>query len=166
MPKPWPSSVAQLINPIPVLGALATDTSGASSSRKLNPRQQSAVRWCALGTEVYILLALQGAQGAAAIKSTLGTAIQQVETQMISQTAEESETAIATGSAPVYSLGGAAGSEVKITANNAAGVNMTWVELDLGLLTMVDWMESNSYGWGSASIWNGTDKVGLVYITV
>lgn len=166
MPKPWPSSIATLVNPVPAPETLATGVDGASSSRKLKPRQLAAVRWCALGTEVYILLALQGVQGAAAIKSTLGTAIQQVETQMASLNGAESEMAIAAGSAPVYSLAGAAGSNAKITANNAAGVNMTWVELELGLLTMVDWMESNVYGWGSASVWNGTNEVGVVYIRV
>ena len=84
---------------------------------------------------------------------------------MDSQTAVASETGILAGSGPVYSLVGADGT-AKITANNAAGVNMTWVELELGLLMMVDWMENNTYGWGSASVWDGADEVGVVYITV
>lgn len=166
MPKPWPSSVATLVNPVLALETVTNGGSGVSSSRKLKPRQQNTVRWCALGTEVYILLALQGSQGAAAIQSTLGTAIQQVESQMDLQTATESETGIAADSAPVYSLAGAAGSHAKITVDNAAGVNMTWVELELGLLMMVDWMENNTYGWGSASVWDGADEVGVIYITV
>lgn len=165
VPQPWPSSLAPLVNPVPGLGTLAGDASRASTTRRFRPRQQTTVQWCALGTEVYILLAVQGTQGAAAIKSTLGTAVQQVEAQMKSQTAKESETGIAAGSAPVYSLAGAS-DHAKITANNAAGVNMTWVELELGLLTMVDWMGSNTYGWGSASVWDGADEVGTVYITV
>ena len=82
------------------------------------------------------------------------------------QTAKESETAVAAGSAPVYSLAGAAGTDVKITVDNAAGVNMTWVELELGLLMVVDWMENNTYGWGSASVWDGAGEVGTIYITV
>lgn len=166
VPKPWPSSVATLVNPVPALETLANGASGVSASRKLETRLQNTVQWCALGTEVYILLVLQGTQGAAAIKSTLGTAIRQVETQMDTQTANESETGIAAGSAPVYSLAGAVGSNAKITATNAAGVNLTWVELELGLLMIVDWMDNNSYGWGSASVWDGADEVGLVYITV
>ncbi len=85
---------------------------------------------------------------------------------MDSQTVKESETGIAAGSAPVYSLAGAGGSNAKITVDNAAGANMTWVELELGLLMVVDWMENNTYGWGSASVWDGTDEVGLIYITV
>ncbi len=85
---------------------------------------------------------------------------------MDSQTVEESETGIAAGSAPVYSFAGAAGSNAKITVDNAAGSNMTWVELELGLLMVVDWMENNTYGWGSASVWDGAAEVGLIYITV
>lgn len=85
---------------------------------------------------------------------------------MVVQTAAESETGIAAGSAPVYSLAGSASTNVKITVNNAAGVNMTWVELELGLLMMVDWMENNTYGWGSASVWDGADEVGMIYITL
>ena len=166
MPNPWPSSVAAFVNPVPALEVPSTGASGASTSRRLKHRGQNTVRWCALGTEIYILLALQGTKGAAAIKSTLGTAIQQVETQMNVQTAAESQTVIAAGSAPVYSPAGAAGTNVKITAYNAAGVNMTWVELELGLLMMVDWMENNTYGWGSASVWDGADEVGMIYITL
>lgn len=81
------------------------------------------------------------------------------------QTAVESQTGIAAGDggAPVYSLAGAG---VKITAENAAGVNMTWVELEVGLLMMVDWMENNTYGWGSASVWDGEGEVGTIYITL
>ena len=79
------------------------------------------------------------------------------------QTAMDSEKGIAAGSAPVYSL---AGVNTKLTAYNVAGVNMTWMELELGLLTIVDWMGNNTYGWGSASIWDGLVEVGLVYITV
>ena len=155
-----------MANPVLALETQTNGGSGVSTARKLKPRQQNTVRWCALGTEVYILLALQGSQGAAAIQSTLGSAIQQVETQMDSQTAAESETGIAAGSAPVYSLAGAAGSDAKITVDNAAGATMTWVELELGLLTMVDWMENNAYGWGSASVWDGADEVGIIYLTV
>lgn len=166
MPNPWPSSVATFVNPVLPLETVVNGGSGISASRRLKPRLQNTVRWCALGTEVYILLALQGSQGAAAIQSTLGTAIKQVETQMDSQTVEESETGIAAGSAPVYSLAGAAGSNAKITVDNAAGSNMTWVELELGLLMVVDWMENNTYGWGSASVWDGAAEVGLIYITV
>lgn len=166
VPNPWPSSIATLSNPVPALETLSNSASGATTSRKHKPRQQNTVSWCALGTEVYILLALQGTQGAAAIKSTLETAIQQVETQMDLQTAKESETAVAAGSAPVYSLAGAAGTDVKITVDNAAGVNMTWVELELGLLMVVDWMENDTYGWGSASVWDGAVEVGTIYITV
>lgn len=166
VPKPWPASVATLVNPVPALATVSTGASGASTSRKIKPRQANTVQWCALGTEVYILLALQSTQGAAAIKSALGTATQQVETQMDLQTAAESETGIAAGSAPVYSLAGAAGSSAKIVAKNAAGANMTWVELELGLLMVVDWMENNTYGWGSASVWDGADEVGIIYMTV
>lgn len=151
---------------MPALETSASGAGEATTTRNRKPRQQNTVSWCALGTEVYILLALQGTQGAAAIKSTLATAIQQVETQMDSQTAKDSETGVAAGSAPVYSLAGAAGSSVKITADNAAGVNMTWVELELGLLMIVDWMENNTYGWGSASVWDGAVEVGMIYITV
>ena len=83
---------------------------------------------------------------------------------MDAQTAAESETGIAAGSsAPVYSL---AGTGAKITADNAAGFNMTWVELEVGLLMMVDWMENNTYGWGSASVWDGADEVGMIYVTL
>ena len=81
------------------------------------------------------------------------------------QTAKQNVASIAAGSTPVYSLAGAAGSEAKITANNAAAVNMTWLEFELGLLMMEDWMESNTYGWGSASVWNGADKVGMIYVS-
>lgn len=163
MPKPWPSSVATLDNPVPALEALANGVSGAATSRRFKPRHPNTVTWCALGTEIYILLALQGSQGAAAIKSTLRTAIQQVETQMDLQTAKDSESGIAAGSAPVYSL---AGANTKITADNAAGFNMTWVQLEWGLLMIVDWMENNTYGWGSASVWSGVDEVGTIYITL
>ena len=82
---------------------------------------------------------------------------------MVLQTAKESETGIAAGSAPVYSL---AGTDAKLTASNAAGATMTWLELEVGLLTISDWMAQNTYGWGSASVWNGTDEVGMIYITV
>lgn len=135
----------------------------ASTSRKRKPRRQNTVRWCALGTEIYILLALQGTQGAASVKSVLGSAIQQVEDQRDLQTVAESETGIAAGNEPVYSL---AGTNAKITADNAVGVNMTWVELELGLLMMDDWMEGNTYGWGSASVWDGADEVGTIYVTL
>lgn len=108
------------------------------------------------------MLALQGTQGAAVVKSMLKTAIHEVETQMANQTAETSMTGIGAGGAPVYSI---SGKNSEITANNAAGVNMTWQELELGLLMIADWMGKNSYGWGSASVWNETDKVGLIYIT-
>ena len=166
VPNPWPSSIATLVKPVPALETLANGASEATASRSRKPRQPNSVSWCALGTEVYILLAMQGTQGAAAIKSTLATAIQQVETQMDLQTANESETGVAAGSAPVYSLAGGAGTAVKITAVNAVGVNMTWVELELGLLMIVDWMENHTYGWGGASIWNGAVEVGMIYITV
>lgn len=156
--------MATFVNPVPALQTVASATSGASTARKLRSRQ-TTVQWCALGTEIYILLALQGTQGAAAIKRTLGTAIHQVETQMELQTAKQNVASIAAGSTPVYSLAGAAGSEAKITANNAAAVNMTWLEFELGLLMMEDWMESNTYGWGSASVWNGADKVGMIYVS-
>lgn len=97
----------------------------------------------------------------------LGTAIHQVETQMEAQTASESETGIAAGSnAPEYSLASAAGTDARITADNAVGFNMTWLELEVGLLMMVDWMEENTYGWGSASVWDGGDEVGIIYITL
>lgn len=86
-----------------------------------------------------------------------------METQLDQQTAKESEMAIAVDSAPVYSISGV---NNKITANNAPGVNMTWVELELGLLMMEDYMENNTYGWGSASVWDGTIEVGMIYITV
>ena len=86
---------------------------------------------------------------------------------MDAQTAAESETGIAAGSsAPVYSLAGAAGTDAKITADNAAGFNMTWVELEVGLLMMVDWMENDTYGWGSSSVWDGGNEVGMIYITL
>lgn len=81
---------------------------------------------------------------------------------MAKQTVNTSTTGIAAGSAPVYSI---SGTNSEITANNAAGVNMTWQELELGLLMIADWMGKNTYGWGSASVWNGTDEVGLIYIT-
>lgn len=166
MPKPWPSSVPTLVNPVPALASLTNGAGGISTSSKLKSRHQNTVLWCALGTELYILLAVQGTQGAAAIKSTLGTAIQQVETQMDLQTAKENKKGIAAGSSLVYSLAGVAGSNAKITANNAVGVNMNWVELELGLLMIVDWMERNTYGWGSASVWDAANEVGMVYITV
>ena len=82
------------------------------------------------------------------------------------QTAKENKKGIAAGSSLVYSLAGVAGSNAKITANNAVGVNMNWVELELGLLMIVDWMERNTYGWGSASVWDAANEVGMVYITV
>ena len=135
----------------------------ASGARRRLSRQPNLAPWCALGTEVYILLALQGTGRAAAIKSTLGTAIQEVETQMATQTVMESKTAIAAGSTSVYSL---AASDSKISASNMPGANMTWLELELGLLLMADWMGENTYGWGSASVWNATDEVGIIYITV
>ena len=148
--------------------ALATSVTGAgevSSTRKYKSRQNSPVEWCALGTEIYIILALQGTDGAAAIQKTLATAIQGLETQMGVQTANQSEMGIKAGSAPLYNFAGAAKSNVKITVENAARVNMTWVELELGLLTIADWMDSNTYGWGSASVWDGANEVGMIYIT-
>lgn len=151
-----------MVNPVSGLEPLANSASVDSTSRKRISRQLSTARWCALGTQVYIMLALQGTQGAAVVKSMLKTAIHEVETQMANQTAETSTTGIGAGGAPVYSI---SGKNAEITANNAAGVNMTWQELELGLLMMADWMGKNSYGWGSASVWNGTDKVGLIYIT-
>ena len=163
VPEPWPSSIARFVNPVSDLEPLVKRASAESTSRRRRSHQPTTARWCALGTPVYILLALQGTQGAAAIKSTLDTAIQQVETQMEIQTAEKSQTGnnIVTGSAaPVYSL---AGTDSKITANNAAGATMTWLELELGLLMMADWMGKNGYGRGSASVWNGTDEVGMIY---
>ena len=120
------------------------------------------VQWCALGTEVYILLAIQGTQGASAIQSTLASAINEVETQVLAQTATQNKKGVAPGKAPVYSL---AGTDAKININNAPGVNLTWTDLELGLLMVDDWMGKNSYGWGSASIWDGTQQVGLIYIT-
>ncbi len=163
MPDPWPSTVAQFVNPVPALEPQASDATLVSTSRRLKPRQPTTVQWCALGTEVYILLAIQGTQSAAAVKSTLGTAIQQVEAQIEVQNVTETETGVATGSAPVYSL---AGTGAKLTANNVAGSNMTWLELELGLLMIADYMENNTYGWGSASVWDGAAEVGLIYITV
>lgn len=74
-------------------------------------------------------------------------------------------TGIAAGIAPVYTLEGPDGIVI-LTVSNAAGVNMTWLELELGLLTMADWMGKNRYGWGSASVWDGATEVGLIYITV
>ena len=96
------------------------------------------------------------------IQGTLGTAIKQLQTQMNMQNATESKMGIAAGSGPVFSL---AGANTKLTAYNVAGLNMTWMELEVGLLTIVDWMDNNTYGWGSASIWDGSNEVGLVYIT-
>ena len=155
--------MAKFINPVSSLQPLA-NVGQVSTSRKRLPRQTSTtIQWCALGTEIYILLALRSSQSAAAIKSTLATAIQQVETKLAGQTVRENEMGIAVGSTPAYSL---VGTDVKITAANAAGAAMTWQELEIGLLLMVDWMDKNSYGWGSASVWNGTDEVGLIYITV
>ena len=139
----------------------------ASSARRRLSRNPDPARWCALGTEVYILLALQGtgrAAAAAAIKSTLETAIQEVESKMAAQTAMKSKTAIAAaGSTPVYSL---AASDARISASNIQGASMTWLELELGLLMVADWMGKNTYGWGSASVWNATNEVGIIYITV
>ena len=74
-----------------------------------------------------------------------------------------SDTGIAAGMAPVYSL---EGSDAILTVSNAADVNMTWLELELGLLIMADWMGKNTYGWGSASVWDGANEVGMIYITV
>ena len=54
----------------------------------------------------------------------------------------------------------------KLTAYNAAGVNMSWYELEYALLTMEDWMDRNTYGWGSASVYDGTDQVGIIYISL
>ena len=139
------------------------DATEAPTNRRRKTRQSTRALWCALGTEVYILLALQGTQGAAAVKSTLATAIQEVETQLEIQTVVEGKTGIAAGSAPVYSLDG---SEAKLTVSNAAGVNITWLELELGLLMMADWMGENNYGWGSASVWDGESEVGIIYVTV
>ena len=163
MPEPWPSSVTPFVNPVSAVETVIPGASEASSARRRLSRQPNPAPWCALGTEVYILLALQGSGRAAAIKSTLGTAIEEVETQMATQTVMESETAIASGSTPVYSL---AASDSKISVSNMQGANMTWLELELGLLMMADWMEKNTYGWGSASVWNATDEVGIIYITV
>lgn len=109
------------------------------------------------------MLALQGTQSAGVVKSMLKTATHDVEAQMANQTAETSTTGIAAGSAPVYSV---STKNSEITANNAPDVNMTWQELELGLLMIADWMGKNTYGWGSASVWNGTDEVGLIYITM
>lgn len=162
VPEPWPSSVAKMVNPVSGLQPLANSASAESTSRRRISRQPSTARWCALGTQVYIVLALQGTQGAGVVMSMLKTAIHQVETQMANQTAEISTTGIAAGSAPVYKI---SGTNSEITANNAPGVNMTWQELELGLLMISDWMGKNTYGWGSASVWNGTDEVGLIYIT-
>ena len=163
MPEPWPSSVTPFVNPVSAVETVIPGTSEASSARRRLSRQSKLAPWCALGTEVYILLALQGTGRAEAIKSTLGTAIQEVETQMAAQTAMKSKTAIAAGSGPVYSL---TASDSKISASNIQGADMTWLELELGLLLMADWMEKNTYGWGSASVWNATDEVGIIYITV
>ena len=163
MPKPWPSSVTPFVNPVSALETVIPDAIEASSARRRLSRQPKPALWCALGTEVYILLALQGTGRAAAIKSMLGSAIQEVETQMAAQTAMESKTAIAAGSTPVYSL---AASDSKISASNIQGASMTWLELELGLLMVADWMGKNTYGWGSASVWNATDEGGIIYITV
>ena len=152
----------KFVNPVHSLQPIA-NTGQVSTSRRLKPRQASTVQWCALGTEIYILLALQGSQSAVAINRTLATAIQQVESKVVNQTVAEDEMGVAVGSTPAYSL---VGPSVKITAANAAGATMTWEELEIGLLTMADWMGKNVYGWGSASVWNGTDEVGLIYITV
>ena len=162
VPDPWPSSIEKFVNPVPSLQPLAS-TGQVSTSRRLKPRQPTTVQWCALGTEIYILLALQGSQSALAIKSTLATAIQQVESKVVNQTVAEDEMGVAVGSTPAYSL---VGNNVKLNAANAAGASMTWEALEIGLLTMADWMSKNVYGWGSASVWNGTDEVGLIYITV
>lgn len=151
-----------MVNPVSGLEPLANSASADSTSRRRISRQPSAALWCALGTQVYIVLALQGTQGAAVVMSMLQTAIHEVEIQMANQTVNTSTTGIAAGSAPVYSI---SGTNSEITANNAAGVNMTWQELELGLLMIEDWMGKNTYGWGSASVWNGTDEVGLIYIT-
>ena len=164
MPEPWPSSVTPFVNPLSALETVNSDASEASSARRRLSRQPNPIPWCALGTEVYILLALQGTgRAAAAIKSILGTAIQEVETQIAAQTAMESKTAIAADSTPVYSL---AASGSKISASNIQGASMTWLELELGLLLMADWMGKNTYGWGSASVWNATEEVGIIYVTV
>ena len=163
MPSLWPSSVTPFVNPVSAVETVIPGASEASSARRHLSRQPNPAPWCALGTEVYILLALQGTGYAAAIKSTLATAIQEVETQMAAQTVMKSKTAIAAGSTPVYNL---AASGSKISASNIQGANMTWLELELGLLMMADWMGKNTYGWGSASVWNATDEVGIIYITV
>ena len=162
VPNPWPSALAKFVNPVRSLQP-AANVGQISTARKRKPRQPSTVQWCALGTEIYIMLALQGSQGAVAIKSTLATAIQQAETKVVGQTVHQNDMAIAVRGTPAYSL---AGTDVKITATNAAGASMTWKELEIGLLMMADWMDKNVYGWGSASVWNGTDEVGLIYITV
>ena len=163
MPTPWPSTIPTLVNPVPAIESLTSGASAGSTVRKLRGPRANAVTWCSLGTEIYILLAIQGTQGAVEIKSMLGTAIQQLETQMNLQTAEDSEKGIAAGTQPVFSM---AGVNTELKAYNAAGSNMTWMELEVGLLTIVDWMANNTYGWGSASIWEGANEVGLVYITV
>ena len=163
MPEPWPSSVTPFVNPVSAVETVIPAASEAANARRRLSRQSSPAPWCALGTEVYILLALQGTGQAAAVKSILGTAIQEVETQIAAQTVAKSRTAIAAGSTPVYSL---AASGSMISASNMQGANMTWLELELGLLLMADWMANNTYGWGSASVWNATDEVGRIYITV
>lgn len=163
MPKPWPSTVPTLVNPVPALASQTSGASAGSTTSKHRDRRANAVTWCGLGTEIYILLAVRGTQGAVEIQGTLGTAIHQLQTQMDMQNATKSEMGIAAGSEPVFSL---AGVNTKLTAYNVGGVNMTWMELEVGLLTIVDWMDNNTYGWGSASIWDGSDEVGLVYITV
>ena len=166
MPEPWPSSVTQWVNPVTVVAPLtdeaseASEASEAASSRK---RQASLSRWCALGTEVYITLAVQGTQSAAAVQSTLKKAVTNVEYRLSSQPLNKSASAIAAGAAPVYNL---TETDSQLIANNAMGANMTWLELELGLLTMQDWMGKHSYGWGSASVYNGTNKVGIIYIMV
>ena len=163
MPEPWPSSVTPFVNPVSAVETVVPGASEASSARRRLSRNPDPARWCALGTEVYILLALQGTGRAAAIKSTLETAIQEVESQMAAQTAMKSKTAIAAGSTPVYSL---TASDARISASNIQGASMTWLELELGLLMVADWMGKNTYGWGSASVWNATNEVGMIYITV
>ena len=163
MPKPWPSTVPTLVNPVPAIASLTSGASADSTASKLRISRTNAVTWCALGTELYILIAVQGTEGAVEIKSMLGTAIQQLQAQMDMQSAKDSEKGIAAGSDPVFSL---AGVNTELKAYNVAGANMTWMELEVGLLTIVDWMANNTYGWGSASIWDGADEVGLVYITV
>ncbi|MCJ1454875.1 hypothetical protein MMC28_005228 [Mycoblastus sanguinarius] len=176
-PDPYPTSGPPIISLLTPNSPIQT---AISTARKLRARQTSTIHWCALGTDIYVLLSIRGYQYANAIQTMLGTALQQIADKIATETltdqtlntpasgltiktAQQGNVSIGAGSGTIYTAEGT--STNKITASNSNGNNMTWTQLEYGLLTINDWMSKQSYGWGSASIWEGQNQVGMVYIT-